>query len=217
MNNAKISTRPTIKITEQKIFAASESLIKTSGSTIPGKLPTFVKHTAEIPTASENCEPVKLKIPAHTNKVMNTKKKYPKIRPTICGGTAVWFTRTEGIICGWIVFFSSAAVVLNNTKTRINFKPPVTEPIQPPHIAIRKTKNLSKSGVTSKGVTFIPVVLIYETMWKNAYQITLPIFNCGLWKSIVTEIKSTLKKIISVQSCISEFENKIFMLPKKFW
>ena len=51
INSAKISSRPTTKITMQKIFPKFDKALKLSGSQSPGKFPTVDRHATDIDTA----------------------------------------------------------------------------------------------------------------------------------------------------------------------
>ena len=87
ISNAKISSRPTIKIIMQKIFPAADKVLKVSASHSPGKNPTFDRQAIDIATASENVAPVKLNTAAQINIVNSARKKNPRILPTVCIGT----------------------------------------------------------------------------------------------------------------------------------
>ena len=129
----------------QKIFPKIDSVRKSSAPHKPGKFPTFVKQATLIDTAVENSLPDKLKNAAQINIVTSARKKNPRILPAVCNGTGTSPIFIAGIIFGCNILRISVAVILNRIITRTILNPPVTEPIQPPVAAIRKTKNLSKS------------------------------------------------------------------------
>ena len=75
INSAKSSSRPTIRISVQKIFPNVGNALKLSASHKPGKFPTVDRHANDIATASENVEPAKLKTAAQINIVTSAMKK----------------------------------------------------------------------------------------------------------------------------------------------
>ncbi len=87
ISNAKISSRPTIRIIMQKIFPKAVRLLKLSASQSPGNFPTVDRHAIDIATDSEKVLPVKLNNPAQINIVTNARKKKLKILPTVRIGT----------------------------------------------------------------------------------------------------------------------------------
>ena len=97
---AKISMRPTIKIQQQNIFITAGKAANVIDSQIPGNVPTFDRHAADIATDVEKGCPLNERITEKINKVTRHRKKKLSIRPTTFIGTAEPLTLTLVIIRG---------------------------------------------------------------------------------------------------------------------
>ena len=134
--------RPTIKIKQQNNFIIAGNAMKVEGSQIPGSGPIFVRQAIDIATDVENAWPLNERMKENTNSVTEQRKKKLNTRPTIFIGTEIPLTLMLVIILGCMTLSVSTLASLNKIIMRIAFKPPVTEPMQPPTTASRYRINL---------------------------------------------------------------------------